>query len=181
MKLNEIAAKYIGITEKPNNGGFSDPEFERRMKKDGEWQRGWAWCCCFMQLCVIEWMTTRAFISKPFGMLDLIDEIDQAITPSVKTTFENLVNLGYQVYTVPKEGDIAVWLTYKNGKPTGTGHIAIVDTVGERMTMFQTIDGNTNAEGSREGDCVARKWRKFKWAEMNGLRLMGFIRLEEKL
>ena len=94
---------------------------------------------------------------------------------------KNLIKLGYQVYTVPEEGDIAVWLTYKNGKPTGTGHIAVVDAIGERMTMFQTIDGNTNAEGSREGDCVARKWRKFKWAEMNGLRLMGFIRLEEKL
>jgi hypothetical protein len=41
----------------------------------------------------------------------------------------------------------------------GLGHCGIVETVNGDGTLT-TIEGNTNADGSREGDCVARHtWR----------------------
>lgn len=181
MTLNEIAAKYIGITEKPNNGGFSDPEFERRMKKDGEWQKGWAWCCCFVQLCVMEWLSTMPITRRPDDPhLAFIDTIDIAITPSVKGTFDNLLALGFTLHKEPKVGDLVIWLTFKNDKPTGTGHIGIVNSTPFNLP-FRSIEGNTNNKGEREGDCVAEKPRQYLFAHPNGLRLMGFIRLEDKL
>ncbi len=184
MTLNEIAAKYIGITEKPNNGGFSDPEFERRMKKDGEWQKGWAWCCCFVQLCVMEWLdwigtSTLYWINEE--TLDKFEKmLDKAITPSVKGTFDNLLALGFTLHKEPKVGDLVIWLTFKNDKPTGTGHIGIVNSVPFNLP-FRSIEGNTNNKGEREGDCVAEKPRQYLFAHPNSLRLMGFIRLEDRL
>lgn len=187
MKLNEIASKYIGITEKPNNGGFSDPDFERRMKKDGEWQKGWAWCCCFIQLCVMEWLNYFGHSAGCFINEETLDkfeeELDKAITPSVKDTFDNLLALGFILHKEPKVGDLVVWLTYKKGKPTGTGHIGIVNqvTLSNLMFPFASVEGNTNAKGEREGNCVAERERGYLWNNNNGLRLMGFIRLEDKL
>jgi hypothetical protein len=52
----------------------------------------------------------------------------------------------------PKPSDIAIHLN-----DDGTGHCGIVDSVTD--THIQCIEGNTNAEGSREGDRVAYKSR----------------------
>ena len=65
MKLNKIAAKYIGITEKPNNGGFSDPEFEACMKKKMEnGRKDGRGAVAFMQLCVMEWLLNTPYAKK---------------------------------------------------------------------------------------------------------------------
>ena len=40
---------------------------------------------------------------------------------------------------------------------------------------METVEGNTNAGGSREGDVVAKKTRKYKFAVQNGLALEGFV------
>jgi len=53
MTLTEVAKKYIGNTEKPNNSGWFDAEFERRMKEVG-WLTGQAWCSYFAELCFKE-------------------------------------------------------------------------------------------------------------------------------
>lgn len=168
MNLNEVAAKYIGITEKPNNGGFSDPDFEARMRKDGEWQKGWAWCACFVQLCVAEWKGE-----------EFKKDLDELLTPSVWQTLINLQSVGYELKDVPKVGDLAIWLTVKNGMYTKTGHIGIVSKVDleSQKTPFHSIEGNTNMKGEREGECVAEKPRQYLWNLKNGLRLMGFISL----
>ena len=187
MTLNEIAAKYIGITEKPNNGGFSDPEFEARMKKDGEWQKGWAWCCCCVQLCVMEWLSTMPILPNTLHEIakrnGLYSVLDKAITPSVKGTFDNLLALGFILYKEPKVGDLVIWLTFKNDKPTGTGHVGIANqvTLNNLMYPFTSVEGNTNAKGEREGNCVAERERGYLWNTKNGLRLMGFVRLEDRL
>ena len=38
-----------------------------------------------------------------------------------------------------------------------------------------TVEGNTNADGSREGEVVAKKRRKYHFKVNNGLELVGFI------
>jgi hypothetical protein len=34
-RIIKVAQSYIGKTEKPNNGGFTDPTFEKRMREMG--------------------------------------------------------------------------------------------------------------------------------------------------
>lgn len=164
--LNAIASKYIGIREKPNNSGFTDANFEKRMRTDGEWQHGWAWCMCFVQLCVSEWLG------------DKFAKWDAAFTPSVMRTFNLLMRAGLFVHKTPLPGDIAIWVSFKNGKETPFGHTGIVDSVSEGK--FKCIEGNTNGAGAREGDRVAVKDRTLNFAPPkhgNGLRLLGFMRL----
>jgi len=57
-------------------------------------------------------------------------------------------------YTVnePRRGDLFGWTN-----ADGTGHIGWVAEV--RGKRIRTVEGNTNKEGSREGDCVLSKWR----------------------
>jgi surface antigen len=56
----------------------------------------------------------------------------------------------------------------------GLGHVGIVEAVVGDGTIV-TVEGNTNAEGSREGDRVARH----RWAPALGRRgaLRGYIDL----
>lgn len=44
------------------------------------------------------------------------------------------------------------------GHPNGLGHVGIVVDIGP--TSLITIEGNTNSEGSREGDCVRQRSRR---------------------
>jgi hypothetical protein len=63
--------------------------------------------------------------------------------------------------------------------PAGPGHVGIV--VGSEGDKLRTIEGNTNAAGSREGDRVAIKVRPFSdWtAFVNPARLSGAIPVVE--
>jgi len=57
-----------------------------------------------------------------------------------------------------ERGDLGGW-TNANGK----GHIfwiAEVVRVNGKVVKFRTVEGNTDAQGSREGDGVYSKWRK---------------------
>lgn len=75
----------------------------------------------------------------------------------------------------PVRGSVVVFAHVDdNGKQDGKGHVAIVERV-MPDGYVGTIEGNTNAAGSRNGDRVARQvWR---WADgkRGKLKLVGFI------
>lgn len=60
------------------------------------------------------------------------------------------------------------------GDPGGYGHVFIVEAVAPDSLTISSLEGNTNAAGSREGDQVARHP---SWRPSNGKRgkLMGFL------
>ncbi len=64
-----------------------------------------------------------------------------------------------------KPGDLAYWLN-----ADGTGHIGIVERIGHGFDPVESIEGNTNDAGSREGDAVAPKKRNA--SEWHGYILM---------
>ena len=74
---------------------------------------------------------------------------------------------------LPAPGDVFVLDT---GDPGGFGHVGIVETVAPDGMTITTIEGNTNAAGSREGNCVARHER---WRPTDGKRgkLVGYLSL----
>jgi len=73
---------------------------------------------------------------------------------------------------LPAPGDVFVLDT---GDPGGFGHVGIVELVTPDGQTIVSIEGNTNAAGSREGDRVAK--HAWKPGEGRRGRLMGYLSL----
>ncbi len=162
-KVVEIALKYIGERETPNNSGFKDSEFEQKMSHVG-WQKGQAWCAYFTEL-----VWKEAFPEK-------FDELDKLFNAGAVATFTNFAkDTDYICDKMPEPGAVVIWQHYKDGKPTWMGHAGIIESF-DSVNLY-TIEGNTNAQGGREGIEVAKKTRAFDFLpKQNGLVLRGFIK-----
>lgn len=162
-KLVEIAKKDIGKKEKPGNTGFFDADLQRRMTDVG-WQNGWAWCAGIQEAWVWEAYPER------------IEEIKGLFVPSAVNTFRNLTRAGFKHSMIPTEGALVYWQRMQDGNPLWTGHAGVVSRV-VSPTEFYSIEGNTNAAGSREGDSVQEKHRFIAPLVHDGLRVIGFVTL----
>jgi hypothetical protein len=159
MTIKDIAFSYIGQKELSGNSGFEDAYFEEKMKAVG-WQKPFAWCILFCELVWTEAMPTwKDYFSKMFSA-------------SVVQTWNNFRNTDYASKT-PIVGSIVIFQKYSKGKPTSFGHAGIVTEI--YANSFATVEGNTNALGSREGDRVAPKMRQLDFKIKDGLVLKGFI------
>lgn len=159
----EIARSYIGQKEEPGNSGFVDPDFEAKMQKVGFYKSA-PWCGFF---CRLIWTEAGLSLEAMSGKRKRI-----IVTASAVRSMKAASDCGRWSAT-PEIGSIAIWRNFKNGVPQSTGHMGIVVDVG--ADSFTTIEGNTNANGGREGNTVAEKLRSFSWYRKDGLRLMGFI------
>lgn len=161
MSVIEIAKKYIGQTEKPANSGFSDAEFEKKMKAVG-FEKGHAWCSYFAELCFKEAFPERA------------KELDKLFSASAVQTFKNFKEAGFAISSDPEPGNLVIWQNFTQGIPQWSGHVGIVTS--EMANGFTSVEGNTNDSGGREGYIVAEKIRTVN-RKPNGLNVMGFIRI----
>lgn len=161
-KVVEIATKYIGQTEKPGNMGFNNADFERKMKAVG-FQATHAWCAYFAELVFKE-----AYPEK-------FAELDKLFSASAVQTFKNFSNAAYPINELPREGNLVIWQMMKAGKAQWQGHAGIVASVQENKWIFESIEGNTNDGGGREGYVVARRTRKTLKEVNDGLKIMGFV------
>lgn len=170
---NEIvttARKYVGLKEVPGNQGwFSEKfpnfakEFEKAMLEHG-FSYGQAWCAYFGE-------HVWAEVYDPAG---LASEIDKYFSGSARKTLAKFSEAdGWETGLTPVVGSIVVWKRMKGGKATWQGHVGIVAEVHDGYML--TVEGNTNAAGSREGDQVAEKIRKYNFDVTSGLALEGFV------
>lgn len=161
-KIRQVALAYVGKTETAGNSGFADPAFQRKMQAVG-WQKGFAWCAFFAELC---WAESYKALQP-----EKLDAVTKLFSGSAVATFTNFKNAGYKTDAVPNVGDLVVW-RYGNG---WQGHIGVVVSV-DGKGGFQSVEGNTNNAGGREGVMVAIKKRKtgepFK---AKGLNIVGFV------
>jgi hypothetical protein len=161
--LYTTALKYVEQKEIKGNMGFKDKAFDKLMRLVGFYNTA-PWCAFFVKFCI------RQYYGEKSRILNFIGG-------SALTNYEKLEDNGFVTSAIPKQGCIVVWRMYKNGRPQGrNGHIGIVGSF--NPTSFDTVEGNTNASGGREGDCVATKIRGYNWTENNGLRLLGFVHLD---
>jgi hypothetical protein len=161
QKIVQVAASYIGKTEKPNNSGFKDAEFEKRMVDVG-WVKGASWCAYFCEL-----VCKEAYSSDK----DAVKKYSTLFSGSATATYKNFDVAGLTSKT-PEVGSLAVW-RLGNG---WQGHIGIVAEVVDK-DVFKTIEGNTNDNGGREGYIVTRKTRfTNKPYSAKSLNLIGFIK-----
>lgn len=162
MTLVDVARKDLGKKEKPGNSGFESPELEKRLTAVG-WQAGWAWCACIQE----SW----AWMAFP----SLKDKIKGLFVASAVATHRNLVRAGYVSTMKPEVGAFVYWQRMKDGHAEWQGHAGVVSKV-VSDTEFYSIEGNTNSDGSREGDSVQEKHRFVKQVE-NGLQVIGFVKI----
>lgn len=171
-EIIEVAQKYLGQQEISGNMGFKDEDFSRKMEAVGH-DDGEAWCALFTELVWKEayqqWDAT------------LFNRLDKLFNDGAVTTFRNFQKTrDFIVSSKPIAGALAVWQKYSNGRAHWTGHIAIVESFNMQQAELNTIDGNTNDKGGREGYIVARIKRDIDFrTKQNGLVLLGFIHPKE--
>lgn len=157
MKVNEVAISYLSQREVPNNMGFKDNAFEKKMIDVG-FVKSYAWCALFMELCVKE------------GAPEFYKANEKLFSASATTTYKNF-EIAKKVSAIPQVGCGVIW---RHGSGW-QGHAGIVIKVNADGT-FETVEGNTNSSGGREGIEVAKKVRKVKQPyQSNGLNLVGFL------
>lgn len=165
-RIIETAKSFIDQEEIPGNLGFKDPKFEQLMKNVG-WKETQAWCAYFAELV---WKIAYNRINSLY-----IPILNKNFSASAVKTLENFKNAGWEINTSkkPKKGSLAVWQKYNMGNPLWSGHIGILVDINKNT--INTIDGNTNDGGSREGIKVALKNREFNYNQNHGLVLKGFV------
>jgi len=156
-----IAKQYTGQKEKPGNSGFVDVVFQKLLVAAG-WLVGQSWCAYFVKM-----VWKQAYANNA----DLLSVVNRMCNGGALMTLNNMKNNGrFVVNMTPVIGAIVIW---KHGKGP-QGHAGIV--IGIDGNTLRTIEGNTNASGSREGDCVAQKLRTVsRDFKAIGLNLVGFI------
>jgi hypothetical protein len=164
-EIVETAMSFVGQKEIAGNKGFRDKKFQGLMEEVG-WNKGQAWCVYF---CEMVWKQAyemdRSFVSK----------LDRLFNAGAVKTYNNFKSDGnFVVDKIPKPGCIVIWQTWKDNQPHWTGHAGIVRCL-LSGNEIETIEGNTNAQGGREGIEVAVKHRKVNFDARTGLVLRGFI------
>lgn len=159
-----VAKKYIGETEKPSNMGFNSKVFEEKMLEVG-FQKTQAWCSYFAELV---WKEAYRLLKKEHVVINL----DKYFSASATKTFANFSAAPMvTVSDVPVEGALVIW---KKGS-TWMGHVGIVSKVNADES-FETIEGNGNDKGGREGYKVVEMFRKLELApSKTGMYILGFV------
>lgn len=170
-KVVETARNLEGIKEvKGNNGWYSKlrPKVAKwvyeKMKSHG-WKKGQPWCAYFGELVWSEVYDEIGEYKKLF---------DKLFSGSAVRTYKKFEAACWEVGQVPEIGALIIWESVNSGRPNGRGHVGIV--LGFDDKYIYTVEGNTNGEGSREGDRVAFKKRKYVYNfNGSGLRILGFV------
>ena len=151
MKLSEsvieTAKTQIGVQEVPK-GSNAGPEVEIYLKSVGL-GKGYAWCMAF-----VYWVTNES--AKKLGIVNPLLK-----TAGVLNQWNKRPVLRVKT---PQTGDIFI-MDYGKGQ----GHTGFVSQVLPNG-IIETIEGNTNADGSREGYAVCKRTRKIS-------SCIGFLRL----
>ena len=162
----QAASKYVGQEEISGNLGFKSKVFHKLMVGVG-FKRTHPWCAYFTEL------VWKDAYSSVYGKHSN-DIISTTFSASVMKTWNRFDSseLGNRSY-VPLPGSLIVFQSSRNRY---FGHIGIVKSIDSQNPFYiNTIEGNTNDGGGREGYIVAEKVRTLDFKKKNGLNLVGFI------
>jgi len=163
-KAVEVALKYVGQTEMTGNVFSDESDFGKKLHAAGQ-KDGDPWCALFTEMVFKE-----AYPEK-------FKEFDKIFSASAVQTYKNFLKFGgYSENHLPSVGNLVIWQMMKDGNPQWQGHAGIVHGL-KSSWEFTSIEGNTNAEGGREGITVAIKERKVLKDVWNGLKVLGFIHI----
>lgn len=144
------------IKETGNNSGWTDPDFQQEMKNHG-WAKGFAWCAIFTK-----------YIWDRFNITSTNQKNHKDISINVMQTYNRFKSISTLNPEGLEPGSLVIWQSKKNAT---SGHIGIYLGSLDNETIV-TLEGNTDADGSREGDGIYIKKRIFKNC---GFTFKGFI------
>jgi hypothetical protein len=158
-----------------DNKGFADASFEQMMRAV-KWKSGEAWCAYYVKLIYMSMFSfDREYLSKHLG----------GGSNSNLVNIERLNDKGDMRYLAsrkndPQVGDIFCQGVQNFGKgQSGFGHTGIVveilGKVGDGYKV-RTVEGNTNAGGSREGDKSMFLTRTLEVGKKADKWMLGYIR-----
>jgi hypothetical protein len=163
----ETAQSFIGQKEISGNMGFKQPFFLRLMESIG-WKKSWPWCSLFCKLVYTESYKKLGLDPKT---------ITKYVSPSVQGTRSNFIKAGYPLITDWKHVKPGAYISWVSSSDRTKGHTGILVEFIENGNRMITIEGNTNSEGSREGDSVAKKTRTATVGSGRGLILQGWFNI----
>lgn len=148
LKLVAVARSQVGVRESANNTGSEVAKYQMATwLKPGPWP----WCAAFVSWCVREWLRDPAVLAhlqfKNPSEAELWRCKDARAYGWEEWAWRKVLGV-YGDTAEPKVGDV---VTYD------FSHVGIVAEVHKGHII--TIEGNTNGEGSREGDGVYIKKR----------------------
>jgi hypothetical protein len=152
--LATLADSQIGVEEDSHhtNCGAAIAKYQADTALGGQ---GWPWCAAFVDWCVHQFLLIPEFAE--------VCAIPLANRPRTASAF-GLRTWGMdnncRITRLPQVGDLVVY-TFS--------HCGIVSSLIDSY-HFEAIEGNTNADGGRDGYTVARKTREIS-------RVLCFIRL----
>lgn len=141
LKALEIAKSQIGQEEKPRGSNWGHPVQDYLASVGINFPA--SWCAAFMYWCfskAAKELGVPNTVPKTGGVLHLYQDADGV----------------YRVKGKPQVGNMFIMDLGK-----GLGHIGIIESIDPDGTL-NTIEGNTNDTGSREGYEVARRKRQPK-------------------
>lgn len=139
--LAKVAESQIGVRETKNNGGLKIEEYQR-----STWLPvgPWPWCAAFVCWCVREFVGGEK-VTFPLPTTPGAWDFERWCL-----SVDNSVKLRKPHKNKIKRGDIVVF---------SFSHIGIAISNIDADGIVDTVEGNTNGAGSREGDGVYRKKR----------------------
>jgi hypothetical protein len=153
-----VARSQVGVKEVPSGSNWG-PMVKIFLAFAG-WKSPQPWCAAFIGYCIVHAGGKKARLWK--GLASTWSLYDWAVKEK-------------RISEVPKRGDLFVWSTSKGGH-TGIVAEVVERRSGARTVLYvRTIEGNTNAEGSREGNAVLEKTRSV--ASILGVTRSGFVDL----
>ena len=167
QSIINTAKKWIGFKEIRGNQGFQNADFEALMIKFGGFVKGQPWCGYFVTMVLMTSLKgkQKSDVQNVYRKLGDTNNILSLLPQSDS----------FVLADDPKTGDIVVWNYYQNGEKQWNGHTGIVINVTDNG--FDTIEGNTNTDGSSEGYEVVQHHRDFIYEAQNGLVISGYVRL----
>ena len=137
LRVSDIYSKEIGVRERTgNNDGQRVEEYLRSCNL----KKGNPWCAAF-----VTWTFKQA----------KVDAIVSAYSPSWFPNKSTIYTKGVKGNKTPQKADVFGIYFSNKGR---IAHVGFID-VWEDNSYCITVEGNTNDEGSRDGDGVYRKRR----------------------
>lgn len=163
LAASHIAQQQLGQKEEPK-GSNSGPMVDKYLASVGL-NPGYAWCQAFVYWCyqqAAEATKTKNPMVKTAGVLNCWNRTKKQTSTAIVISKEELLAKGIK----PQAGDQLI-LLFGNG----TGHTGIVTAVtGTQQSLcMQTVEGNSNGAGGREGYVVISRKRKITEAAIKGI------------
>lgn len=165
MLINE-ASRWVGTLEQGQNKGQLVEMFQKAVDNKAV---GEAWCLSFLAYCI------KAVDKACKTMAGDIATDSQLAKTEHCMTLWNTSPVSHRS-KVPKPGYLMIWQYYKDGKPSSSGHVAVVKNIIDKFKVT-TIEGNTSSAGNdvvREGEGVFEKTRFIEGTST--MKVVGFLR-----